>query len=61
MMTVNGVRCDHTREESYWLYDAQGIPVARVCHRCEAAQRAKFRPEIFTGYTQADVDESIEP
>lgn len=52
--------CNHSRPESYWLNDAQGIPVARVCQRCEAAVKARYRPEIFTGYSQRDVDEPIE-
>lgn len=54
-------RCDHTREESWWTYDAQGIPLVRVCRRCKAAELARFRPEILSGYSQADVDEPIEP
>jgi hypothetical protein len=45
---------------SFPLHDAQGIYVQRVCDRCEAAVKRKFRPEIFRGYTQADVDEPIE-
>lgn len=34
--------------DSYILADARGIPVGRVCDTCEAAKRAKYRPEIFT-------------
>lgn len=45
---------------SWWEYDAQGIPLTRVCDRCESHRLSKYRPEILTGYTQADVDESIE-
>lgn len=43
-----------------WENDAQGIPLALVCDACKAAKLAHFRPEILTGYTQADVDEPIE-
>lgn len=46
---------------SWWEYDAQGIPLARVCHVCRARKLSSFREEILTGYTQADVDEPIEP
>jgi len=48
------------RNESWWEYDAQGIPLCRVCASCRAVKLKKFRPEILTGYTQADVDERIE-
>jgi hypothetical protein len=29
------------------LLDAAGIYCGRVCDKCEAEKRAKFRPEIF--------------
>jgi len=45
---------------SWWEHDAQGIPLCRVCSRCRREKLAKYRPEILTGYTQADVDEPIE-
>jgi len=48
-------------EESWWEYDAQGIPLARVCDDCVEAKLAEYRPVILTGYTQADVNEPIEP
>lgn len=48
-------------EPSHWLHDAQGIPLCRVCDRCEDEKKRHYRPEILTGYTQADVDEPIEP
>jgi len=47
-------------EFSWWENDAQGIPLARVCDRCRDQKLGGFRPEILTGYTQADVDEPIE-
>ena len=52
--------CQHEGEHSWWEHDAQGIPLARVCDRCIAAKLAGYRPEILSGYTQADVDEPIE-
>lgn len=45
---------------SFPLYDAQGIYVQRVCDRCEALVKSCYRPEIFRGYTQADVNEPID-
>lgn len=43
------------------IYDAQRIYCCKVCDSCERRRKAEFRPEIFSGYTQADVDEPIEP
>jgi hypothetical protein len=45
---------------SWWLCDARGIELCRVCDRCERGKKARYRPEILSGYTQADVDEPIE-
>lgn len=51
----------HTKGDgSWWEYDAQGIALARVCDGCIKQKLKGFRPEILTGYTQADVDEPIE-
>lgn len=49
------------RHNSWWEHDAQGIPLARVCEKCWKAKLSKYRPEILRGYSQADVDEPIEP
>lgn len=49
------------RDESWWEHDAQGIPLCKVCDECRDVKLAKYRPEILTGYSQADVDEPIEP
>ena len=46
--------------ESWWEYDAQNIPLVKVCSECKAEKLSHYRPEILTGYTQADVDERIE-
>ena len=48
------------RAASWWAHDAQGIPLCRVCSICETAKLARYRPEILTGYSQADVDEPID-
>lgn len=48
------------RIESWCEYDAQGIYLCRVCDECEKTKLAQYRPEILTGYSQADVDEPIE-
>lgn len=46
---------------SRWVYDAQGIPLCRVCDECAPEKLSSYRPEILTGYSEADVDEPIEP
>lgn len=46
---------------TWWEYDAQGIALCRVCRVCKKDKLSKYRPEILSGYTQADVDEPIEP
>lgn len=43
----------------YQLIDARGIFCTYVCERCEAAQRAKYRPDIFTDPAYS-ADEPIE-
>lgn len=53
--------CQHEERETWWEYDAQGIPLCKVCDLCVTAKLSTYRPEILSGYTQADVDESIEP
>ena len=49
------------RGESWEESDARGIYLCRVCDRCQRHRLAGYRPEILTGYDQADVDEPIEP
>jgi hypothetical protein len=48
------------RSASWWEYDAQRIPLCRVCDVCRAAKLSGYRPEILSGYDQSDVDEPIE-
>jgi hypothetical protein len=54
------MNCTHEGQHSWWEHDAQGIPLCRVCDLCAEAKLSTYRPEILTGYTQADVDEPIE-
>lgn len=52
---------NHTRGDgSWWEHDCHGIPLCRVCPDCEEEQLSRYRPEVFTGYSQADIDEQIE-
>jgi hypothetical protein len=47
-------------KDSWWVRDAQGIELCRVCEDCEKEKLARYRPEILSGYTQEDVNEPIE-
>lgn len=53
--------CDESGEFMEDEYDAQGIYLCRTCSKCRKEKLSSYRPEILTGYTQADVDEPIEP
>lgn len=51
----------HTKASSWWIYDAKGIPLRRVCEACEAEVRASYNPAIFDRKLYAEVvDEQIE-
>jgi len=54
------MRCDHTKEDSWWEHDGRGIPLARVCDKCREEVLSKYDPIILGWYTQADVEEQIE-
>lgn len=53
--------CRGSGETSWWEYDGNGIPLCRVCKVCRKVKLGRYRPEILRPYTQADVDEPIEP
>jgi len=53
------MNCNHTREDSWWEHDGQGIPLARVCYKCVEYVLSKYDPVVLGHYTQADVDEPI--
>jgi hypothetical protein len=46
---------------SEWQLDGRGIPLCRTCEACHDKQMSRYRPAILRHYTQADVDEQIEP
>lgn len=57
-MNLDNHEC--VKHQSWWEHDAQRIPLCRVCDICREEKLSRYRPEILTGYTQADVDEQIE-
>jgi hypothetical protein len=46
---------------SQWQYDGQGIELCRTCEDCHAAKMRRYNPRYLRHYTQADIDERIEP
>lgn len=50
-----------TDSPGWGVNDAQGLYLCKVCDCCEQEKLSRYRPEILTGYGQADVDEPIEP
>lgn len=54
---LGGVASD---EPSWWAHDARGIPLCRVCDRCERQKLRRYNPWVLTGYNEGDVDEPIE-
>lgn len=53
----------HTKENSWWLNDAKGIPLCRVCEECQTAAKRTYRPEVLgeSGNYEDVVEEQIEP
>lgn len=55
-------KCDcGSGQHSEWEYDGNGIPLVRACPKCKQQKLRRYRPEILRPYSQADVDEPIEP
>ena len=42
-------------------FDCKGIFLFYYCNKCYEIKKSKYNPWVFSGYTQADVDEDIEP
>jgi hypothetical protein len=60
---ANEPKCggSHTKYDgSYWVNDARGIPLARVCGECESRKLARYRPEVLSDPSYG-ADEPIEP
>lgn len=51
----------HTKGDgSWWVDDARGIPLCRVCEKCKDEKLAKYRPEVLDD-SNYEADEPIEP
>jgi len=55
-------KCNHTKETSWWLSDAKGIPLCRVCENCEEEVIRSYPPQVTGLYGRYEdvVDERIE-
>lgn len=40
--------CNHTRNDSWWENDRQGIPLARVCDKCIKEKLSTYRPSVLS-------------
>lgn len=47
------------RSESWWEYDARGIPLARVCDICRDAKLGTFRRDVLED-PNYECDEAID-
>jgi hypothetical protein len=46
--------------DSHWVNDARGIPLTRVCEKCEKEKLSKYRREVLVN-PNYEADEPIEP
>jgi len=53
----------HTKGNSWWMKDAKGIPLSRVCEACVEAVKRRYKPEVLglRGRYEDAVEERIEP
>ena len=53
----------HTKSNSWWLKDAMGIELSRVCDECIVDVKKGYRPEVLgeRGNYEDVVEENIEP
>jgi len=51
--------CMHEGEDSWWEYDARGIPLCKVCDLCEETKLSMYRPEVLSN-PNYHADEQIE-
>jgi len=51
--------CMHEGEDSWWEYDARGIPLCKVCDKCEEVKLSEYRRDVLTNPSYV-ADEPIE-
>jgi hypothetical protein len=53
---------EHHKQNSWWMNDARGIPLRRVCEDCIRAAKSMYAPEVLgeRGNYEDVVEEQIE-
>lgn len=56
-------KATHDKFNSWWLKDAKGIPLSRVCDECIDEVRKGYSPEVLGEYGEYEdvVEDTIEP
>ncbi len=56
-------KATHDKTNSWWLNDAMGIPLSRVCDECTDEVRKGYSPEVLGEYGEYEdvVEDTIEP
>jgi len=65
MITKDNLRThiqSHTKQNSWWLNDAKGIPLCRVCEKCIKVASSRYSPQVLgeSGRYEDMVEEQIE-
>lgn len=51
----------HDRQNSWWLNDAKGIPLRRVCDDCVDTVKSMYKPEVIgESYTYRAYEDVVE-
>ena len=59
---LNQHKTTHNKENSWWMNDARGIPLSRVCDDCIAVVKTQYKPEVLGegGRYEDAIEEQIE-
>ena len=57
---MNKCEYGHVHEETWWEFDARGIPLCKVCDNCQDERLAGYRPDVLEDPSYW-ADEPIEP
>ena len=55
-------RATHTKQNSWWMHDAKGIPLCRVCDECVKAAKAGYNPAVFNSDRyDREIEDPLDP
>jgi hypothetical protein len=46
--TEDSCKYGHTHKQTWWEFDARGIPLCKVCDNCVDERLARYRPDVLT-------------